>query len=264
MPEGSAGPGGAGGRGAAAVARRGDHGRDGNAQRRGHLQPLAVAQDRRAVDHRGQFADVSRPGIGDQQCQVLGRRHRPGTGRSAWRPAGQNAAPSRQCPRGAPATAAARWERPRSDTTGPRGTCPSATMAARSRCVAATIRTSTLIGRCPAHAVQPAVLEDPQQADLGRQRQLAEFVQQQRAAVGALEPALAGFDRAGERPLLVAEQLRIDQLVGDRAAIDADERPAGPAASGCGSRGPPTPCPSPSRRRSARARRSGRPVRRAP
>ena len=51
-----------------------------------------------------------------------------------------------------------------------------------------------------AHAIQPAVLQDPQQADLGGQRQLADFVQQQRAAVGPLEPALAGFDRPGEAP----------------------------------------------------------------
>ena len=49
-------------------------------------------------------------------------------------------------------------------------------------------------GPLPAHAIQPAVLEDPQQADLGGQRQFAQFVQEQRAAVGPLEPAFARLD----------------------------------------------------------------------
>ena len=64
-----------------------------------------------------------------------------------------------------------------------------------------------------ADAFQPAVLQDAKQPDLRGRRQFAQFVEQQRAAVGPLEPALAGFDGPGERAPLVAEQLRVDQFV---------------------------------------------------
>ena len=41
-----------------------------------------------------------------------------------------------------------------------------------------------------ADALEAAVLQDAQQPHLRRQRQLADLVEEQRAAVGALEPAL--------------------------------------------------------------------------
>ena len=75
-----------------------------------------------------------------------------------------------------------------------------------------------------ADAFHPAVLQDAQHADLGRQRQLADLVEKQRAAVGPLEPAAAGLDRPGKCATLVAEQLRIDQFRRNRPAIDAIER----------------------------------------
>ena len=39
---------------------------------------------------------------------------------------------------------------------------------------------------------------------------------------------LRSADRAGERALAVAEQLGLQQVVGDRPAVDGDERPVGP------------------------------------
>ena len=48
-----------------------------------------------------------------------------------------------------------------------------------------------------------------------------------------LERALARRDRAGERALLVAEQLALDQRARDRAAIDDDERRAARGDSWC-------------------------------
>ena len=71
-----------------------------------------------------------------------------------------------------------------------------------------------------------AVLDHAQQPDLGGERQLADFVEEQRAAVRLLEPALAARGRAGEGALLVPEQLRVDQLRRNRAAVHAAERPA--------------------------------------
>ena len=79
-------------------------------------------------------------------------------------------------------------------------------------------------GPFAADAHDLAVLDDAQQADLRGERELADFVEEERAAVGLLEPALPARGRAGEGALLVAEQLRVDQLGRDRAAVDAAER----------------------------------------
>ena len=76
---------------------------------------------------------------------------------------------------------------------------PWATIDARSRFVAATIRTFDVDRLFRSHALQPPVLQDAQHPHLGRRRQLADLVEEQRAAVGPLEPAPPGLDRAGER-----------------------------------------------------------------
>ena len=61
-------------------------------------------------------------------------------------------------------------------------------------------------------------------------RQVADFVEEQRAAMRQLEASgLAGV-RAGERALLVAEQLRLEQRLGNRRAVDGDERAVGAVA----------------------------------
>ena len=70
-----------------------------------------------------------------------------------------------------------------------------------------------------------AILEDAQQLGLHRERQLAELVEEQRAAVGGAEQALAVCVGARERPLAVAEQRALDQRLRQRAAVDGDERP---------------------------------------
>jgi hypothetical protein len=69
-----------------------------------------------------------------------------------------------------------------------------------------------------------ALLEDAQQLGLQRDVELADLVEEDRAAVGLLEAAEVLADRAGEAALLVAEQRRLDQLLGDRAAVEHDER----------------------------------------
>ena len=74
-----------------------------------------------------------------------------------------------------------------------------------------------------ADALIDALLQDAQQLHLHRQAHVADLVEEQRAALGDLEPALAGGDGAGERALLVAEQFALEQLSGDGAAVDGDE-----------------------------------------
>ena len=57
------------------------------------------------------------------------------------------------------------------------------------------------------------------------ERQVADLVEEQRAAVGELEAAFArAIRRAGVRAGFGAEKLGLDQLGRQRAAVDGDER----------------------------------------
>ena len=85
------------------------------------------------------------------------------------------------------------------------------------------MRVSTGDRLAAADPLDHALLKEAQQLDLQRQRDVADLVEEQRAAVGQLDLAVGGLDRAGERALLVAEQLALEQVLGDRRAIDGDE-----------------------------------------
>ena len=76
-----------------------------------------------------------------------------------------------------------------------------------------------------AHALENAFLQHAQQLHLHRQAHVADLVEEQRAALGQLEPALARRDGAGEGALLVAKQLAFQQVRRYRAAVHRDERP---------------------------------------
>ena len=78
-----------------------------------------------------------------------------------------------------------------------------------------------------AEAPELALLQHPQQLDLRRRHHLGDLVQEQRAAMGELETALPAFHRAGERALLVAEDLALEQRLGDGRAVDGHERLGG-------------------------------------
>src|SRR6185295_1754864 len=54
---------------------------------------------------------------------------------------------------------------------------------------------------------------------------LTDFVEEQRAAVGKLEPADAVAQRAGEGAPDMAEELALEQLARNGGAVDADQRP---------------------------------------
>ena len=75
-------------------------------------------------------------------------------------------------------------------------------------------------GAVAAQSFEAAFFEHPQQLGLRDQRQIANLVQQERAAVGQLESAGLAVVGAGERALLVAEDLRLEQRVGQRGAVD--------------------------------------------
>ena len=75
-----------------------------------------------------------------------------------------------------------------------------------------------------ADAGEAAGLQHAQQAHLHFRRHLGDLVQEQRAAFSALEAAAVHARGAGERTLFVAEELGLDQVAGNGAAIDRDER----------------------------------------
>ena len=72
------------------------------------------------------------------------------------------------------------------------------------------------------------LLEHAQQLHLRRQRHVADLVEEQRARVRELEAPDATLGRAGERALLVAEQLALEQRLRQRPAVHGDERLVAP------------------------------------
>src|SRR5262249_27551465 len=60
------------------------------------------------------------------------------------------------------------------------------------------------------------------------QRQIGDLIQKQGPTLGALDEALLIGHSAGETPTLVAEELALHELGGDRAAVDRYKGPAAP------------------------------------
>ncbi len=76
---------------------------------------------------------------------------------------------------------------------------------------------STATGSAAPTGVHAALLQHAQQARLHRQRHVADLVEEQRAAVGLLDAADGAFlARAGEGAADVAEELGLDQVLGNR------------------------------------------------
>ena len=75
-----------------------------------------------------------------------------------------------------------------------------------------------------ADALELALLEDAQELRLQERAHLGDLVEEERAAGGLLDATDLARDRAGERALLVAEQLRLEELLGQRGAVDRHQR----------------------------------------
>jgi hypothetical protein len=67
-------------------------------------------------------------------------------------------------------------------------------------------------------------LQHAQELHLQRRRQIADLVEEDRAAIGGFEPSALGVDRAGEGAFLMPEQLGLDQGLDEGATIDGNER----------------------------------------
>src|SRR5271165_5313141 len=72
-------------------------------------------------------------------------------------------------------------------------------------------------------ATQLAVFEHPQQLRLGGDRHLADFVEQQSAALGEFKASGAAIERSRESAFLVAENLAFDERLGNGGAVDGDK-----------------------------------------
>src|SRR3954471_11344785 len=77
----------------------------------------------------------------------------------------------------------------------------------------------------PAHTFDEPILQHAQKTHLRIERQFADFIQEQRAHIGPLEPTLASFRCTGKTAFFMAEKLRIDELARNRTAIHAHKRP---------------------------------------
>jgi hypothetical protein len=94
-------------------------------------------------------------------------------------------------------------------------------------------RTSQWRGLRGPHAQEAAGLEHAQQLDLQLERHLGDLVEEQRAAVRALEEARMVAVGTGEAALLVAEDLAFHEVGRDGAAVDREEWVAAPRAHSC-------------------------------
>ena len=166
---------------------------------------------------------------------------------------------------GARAAAGAQRARPRAGSRDPARNRPRRDLGARGRGWSRRSR-----GRRPRAALSSPtartspVLEHAQQLRLQVRGQLADLVEEQRAAVGARERAGASRDRAGERAAHVAEQLALEQLARERAAVERRRTAARRALEASWiERAATAPCRCRSRPRSAPWRRSARRARAA-
>ena len=81
-----------------------------------------------------------------------------------------------------------------------------------------------------AQAAELHLLQDAEELDLGKEAQIADFIEEERAVGGLLEVAFAGGDGAGEGAFLVAEELGFDEGFWNGAAGDSDKGAVGAGA----------------------------------
>src|SRR5262249_30213457 len=79
----------------------------------------------------------------------------------------------------------------------------------------------------PSQALVLAVLEDAQQLRLHGEAHLPDLVEEEDAAVRLVEATGARRERAGEGALLVSEELRFEERIRERRAVERDERAGG-------------------------------------
>lgn len=87
-----------------------------------------------------------------------------------------------------------------------------------------------LDGALAADARETLLLDDSEELRLQIQRELRHHVEEERPLVGALEDALTLANGAREGPLLVPEEIALEERRAHGRAVDGDEGPAAPGA----------------------------------
>ena len=82
--------------------------------------------------------------------------------------------------------------------------------------------------RVLAHSLELPFLQHPEELSLEFDRDLPDFVEEERAAVGGLEPSRAVAQGAGECALGMAEELAFEQFARDRCTVHANQRSMAP------------------------------------
>ena len=184
---------------------------------RGRSSSPPQSSTARSIDV-AQLADVARPAVALEQRHAPRWRSQAGgarcvrLARACGREQPRQRARSRRAAR---AAAASTSEMPLSRKNRSCRKRPRATSASRSRLVAATKRTSIGRGRRPPTRSTSRSSSTRSSLTCERQRQLADLVEEHRAAVGRLEQARLGLHGAGEGALLVPEQLALEQRLGE-------------------------------------------------
>jgi hypothetical protein len=75
-----------------------------------------------------------------------------------------------------------------------------------------------------ADAFKAAFFEDAKELGLAGEREFADFVEEERAALGQLDLADLAIAGAGKRAFFMAEEFVFDEIFGDGGAIERDER----------------------------------------
>ena len=114
--------------------------------------------------------------------------------------------------------------------------------------MAAMMRTSTLIGLGFAERVDLALLEEAEQLGLEVEADVADLVEEERAAVGGADDAGERVVGAGEGALAMAEELALEHVARDGGAVEGDEGPVGAAGGAMDERARASPCRCRSRR----------------
>src|SRR5262245_39257162 len=87
------------------------------------------------------------------------------------------------------------------------------------------------LGRSGAETTNGAIVQERQNLRLERCRKQRDLIEEQGAAVGELEEAGFRATSVRESSAFIAEQLRFEQVFGNRGAVDIDERTARAGAS---------------------------------
>ena len=79
--------------------------------------------------------------------------------------------------------------------------------------------------RCRRYHLYRLILQEPQQLDLQPQRDVADFVEEERASLGVFDTPLSLLCRSGKGPFFVSEQLALEQRLRNGTAVDGNKRP---------------------------------------